>query len=542
MRYVAAMIILGIADGADASAALVVNNEMVAAVTEEAARRVRGAYGFPSAAVDAVLDIAGLRPRDVDRVVFAGAFTPAAVFRARPGLRRDPVPGEWARGVQAVLRKSGLYMVDSGAARGVLEKRLRAQGFEAAFVDTIEHDRAHAAACYRTQPRDELLVVTVDSPGDGACLTLSVAKNLQIDPVFVQTALASMATFPARIARILKVQEEELEWVAAGEPSGALLQRLREELYYQGPGFNRLPLRRGPDPLAAFAGPELAEGALQVMEEALRACLGDHIRRLGMGHVGMAGSVLQPRLVGSLLAVEGLESLWVPPIPGDAGLSVGAALGAAGTATQRLRDPCLGMRYSEDACYRALSHASLPREAVADPEVEAAKLLAEGKVVARFSGPLEFSARGLGNRDFLCSTETGATRLGEMLRLAGPANAGVALRVEHAEAAFPDLKNVANSARFQTVALRPSASFAAENPGVLRRDGRMLPQVVHAQDDPSFYRLLEEYERRSGRKALAQVNLARPGLPVAASPADAVGAWRDSKAECLMLGVYKVGR
>lgn len=61
------MIILGIADGADASAALMVNNELVAAVTEEAARRVRGAWGFPSAAVDAVLDVAGIRPRDVDR-------------------------------------------------------------------------------------------------------------------------------------------------------------------------------------------------------------------------------------------------------------------------------------------------------------------------------------------------------------------------------------------------------------------------------------------------------------------------------------------
>lgn len=119
------MIILGIADGADASAALVVNNELVAAMTEETARRSRHAYGYPSAAVDAVLEVAGLRPRDVDRVVFAGSFTPAAVFRAQPGLRRDPMPGEWARGVQATLRKTGLYMVDQGAALRVLEEGTR---------------------------------------------------------------------------------------------------------------------------------------------------------------------------------------------------------------------------------------------------------------------------------------------------------------------------------------------------------------------------------------------------------------------------------
>jgi carbamoyltransferase len=538
------MIILGIADGADASAALMVNNELVAAVTEEAARRVRGAWGFPSAAVDAVLDIAGIRPRDVDRVVFAGVFTPAAVLRARPGLRRDPAPGEWARGVQAVLRKTGLYMVDGGAARGVLEKRLRAQGFEAAFVDTIEHDRAHATAAYRTQPREELLLFTLDSPGDGACLSVSVAKHLQIDTVYVQTALASAATFPTRIARILNVSEEDLEWIASGEPTPELVARLRSELHYEGPGFNRLALRRGPDPLAAFAaeGPLLAEAALRVMSEAFGACIVDHIRRNGRAHIGVAGALLSPRLVREIAELPEVESLWVPPMPGDAGLSIGAVLATAGTVTQRLRDPCLGPRYAEDACYRALSNASLPREAVADPEEEAAQLLAEGKTVARFAGPLEFSARGLGNRDFLCSTADGATRLGEQLRLSGPARVGVALRVEHAAAAFPGLKKVENSARFQTVALRPSAAFAAAHPGALRGDGLMLPQIVHEQDDPTFYRLLTAYERRSGRPALAQVNLARPGLPVAASPADAVGAWRDSRADALFLGPYRVLR
>ncbi|HNC98865.1 MAG TPA: carbamoyltransferase C-terminal domain-containing protein, partial [Myxococcota bacterium] len=433
---------------------------------------------------------------------------------------RDPAPGEWARGVQSVLRKTGLYMVDAGAARGVLEKRLRAQGFEAAFVDTIEHDRAHTTVAYRTQPREELLLCTLDSPGDGACLSVSVAKHLQIDTVHVQTALASAATFPARIAKILNVPETELEWVAAGEPGEALLNRLRSELHYEGPGFNRLPLRRGPDPLTAFAaeGPLLAEAALRVMSEAFRACVADHIRRTGIAHVGVAGSLWSPRLLSELAEIPGLESLWVPPMPGDAGLSVGAVLATAGTVTQRLRDPCLGPRYAEDACYRALSNASLPREAVADPDEEAAILLSEGKTVARFAGPLEFSARGLGNRDFLCSTAQSGARLSELLRLSGPAPVGVALRAEFAEAAFPGIGKVANSARFQTVALRPSAAFAAAHPGALRGDGRMLPQVVHEQDDPSFYRLLAAYERRSGRQALTQVNLARPDLPVAASP------------------------
>ncbi len=440
------MIILGISDGAEPAAALLINGNLVAAATEATIRRAP-ASGFPSGAVDAVLDSAGVRPRDVDRVVFAGSFTPAALFRARPGLRRGRGSGEIARGMQAFLRRSGLYMLDQSSVTGILQERLRGLGFEHAFIDTMEHDRAHATAAYRTQPRDGLLLFTFDTPGDGAAFTLSRSRHLQIDRLHLQSSMTGLCCLLGRIAAILGVDEASLEEAAlnaAGADPAALepvRAALRPLLRYEGPGFSRQPIRRGPDPLLRWKdqGAALAAAALEITGDALAACVQDHCRRLGAGDIAVNGALARlPGLTGRLLDLPEVRSLWVPPCPGDAGLAIGAALGAAGTGPLRLRDPCLGPEFDDKAAYRALANASLPRDAHPDPEARAAGLIADGQVVARCAGRLEFAAQGLGNRDFLAADPA-------RLRAAVPGTAAcptlpvLAVLADAAPALLPDL-------------------------------------------------------------------------------------------------------
>ena len=80
------MIILGIADNHDAGAAVVADGELVAAVNQERIDRVKHSGVFPWGAIYAALDAAGLKPRDVDRIVIGTAFTPSAALRAMPDL------------------------------------------------------------------------------------------------------------------------------------------------------------------------------------------------------------------------------------------------------------------------------------------------------------------------------------------------------------------------------------------------------------------------------------------------------------------------
>ncbi|MFK7931182.1 MAG: hypothetical protein AB8H79_23565, partial [Myxococcota bacterium] len=81
------MVILGIADGLDSGAALVVGGEVVATTTQASLDRASRSRVFPWGATEDVLQGAGLSRSDVDQVAVAGRFTPPLVLRRFPGLR-----------------------------------------------------------------------------------------------------------------------------------------------------------------------------------------------------------------------------------------------------------------------------------------------------------------------------------------------------------------------------------------------------------------------------------------------------------------------
>src|SRR5206468_12677651 len=66
------MVILGInAYHGDASAAIVIDGQLVAAAEEERFNRIKHAAGFPALAIRACLKIAGLAAKDIEHVALA---------------------------------------------------------------------------------------------------------------------------------------------------------------------------------------------------------------------------------------------------------------------------------------------------------------------------------------------------------------------------------------------------------------------------------------------------------------------------------------
>ena len=126
------MIILGIADNHDASAAVVVDGRLVAAVNQERVDRIKHSGAFPWGAIDEALAMAGLRERDVDRVVVGTAFTPSAALRAMPGQHAQTrAQGQFSPWLhryilyQTGLRATGMHTVEIDACRRIIERRLK---------------------------------------------------------------------------------------------------------------------------------------------------------------------------------------------------------------------------------------------------------------------------------------------------------------------------------------------------------------------------------------------------------------------------------
>ena len=64
-------VILGITDGDDAGAVLLIDGRMVAAVNEERMNRMKMSIGFPKLAIQEVLRISGIAPNEVTHVAMA---------------------------------------------------------------------------------------------------------------------------------------------------------------------------------------------------------------------------------------------------------------------------------------------------------------------------------------------------------------------------------------------------------------------------------------------------------------------------------------
>ena len=81
------MIILGIHDGHNASAALIINGELKCSVAEERLSRQKNHYGFPENAIKCVIEQAGIKFKDIDRVAMSTNKAFSGLFLYRKKLK-----------------------------------------------------------------------------------------------------------------------------------------------------------------------------------------------------------------------------------------------------------------------------------------------------------------------------------------------------------------------------------------------------------------------------------------------------------------------
>src|SRR5688572_15131645 len=143
----------------DASAALVIDGQLVAAVEEERFNRIKHWAGFPAESVNWCLQEAHLSPQDVDHVAIS--FNPRANFARRLAfvLRHRPS----LRAILDRLRRQGKTLgLEAQFARavGLPRSEVKAQ------FHRIEHHESHIAAGFLISPFDDSAVLSIDGMGD----------------------------------------------------------------------------------------------------------------------------------------------------------------------------------------------------------------------------------------------------------------------------------------------------------------------------------------------------------------------------------------
>ena len=551
------MIVLGISPlDADATASLYLDGTWRAIAEERLSRRKLHA-GFPHLALGELLRSTGARPGDVDLVAYPfqswrreAAHMIGGFLRGLPGALREP-PRPAARHLRSYARWCLRSARDHRRYHRELEAGLRQWGVRAPLA-RVEHHLAHAASAYLTSGFGEALALTLDWYGSGLSGSVSRCGPDGIERLAGFRYPHSTGLFYAQVTSALGFRaarhEGKITGLAAyGDPAvlgGAVRDRFRvaDGAFRYRSGMDGSFARR----LAARHPREHVAAAWQhALESVVREVAAHWLRETGLRRVVLAGGVAaNVKLNQRIAEIDGVERVFVHPAMGDGGTGVGATLALLferGRTASREWETCfLGQDYGDGELEAALRAAGLDAERPPDWPDAVARLLAGGKVVARFGGAMEYGPRALGNRSVLCAATDPAindwlnARLGrtEFMPFAPATLAGCA------DGRYLHVDRLGLTARFMTATVPCTDLLRRESPAAVHVDGTARPQLVRREDNPDLHAILEAYRRRTGIPTLINTSFNMHEEPIVCTPEDAIRAFRQGRLDALSMGPF----
>ena len=447
----------------------------------------------------------------------------------------------------------------------------------------IPHHLAHAACAYYASGLRSAAVLVVDGIGElatawlgrGGPAGLEVIEEIayphsigllwermavylgfgEYDAAKVMglAALGDPQRFAAAMDRLFCVHDQGEPALASGEPPFTVDPALARFRAGDVAGLESLLGRRRqadePPTDARFAD---AAAALQKRTEDALLALAQRLKRAtGESNLVYGGGVALNCVANSRLERDGpFEAIHVYAAPHDAGTAIGAALqtarrmagpGAceAGVAGPPLT-PFLGPEFGDDAIDDALARWGLAWQPAPDPELQAASLLADGRIVAWFQGRMEFGPRALGNRSLLADPRHPAARerLNDRIKHRESFRPFAASVLEEEAAAwfeFPTDRAGASVSRdlmLLAYSVRPHAR--SRIPAVMHADGTCRIQTVSRQRQPRLHRLIWAFSQITGVPVVLNTSY-NEQEPLVLTPDDALATFLKTPIDALFL-------
>jgi carbamoyltransferase len=253
--------------------------------------------------------------------------------------------------------------------------------------------------------------------------------------------------------------------------------------------------------------------------------------------------------------------LWVPPTPGDPGVTIGAAwllahLAGAPRGAPMTHAFYCGLPPSQDDISTALEAADIASQRVGDISTPDGRdavadlmafMVAQSGIIALYQGAAETGPRALGHRSILanpCDAEA-RERLNERVKYREAIRPLAPMATLEAAREYFDLLEGASDADYNaynymvlTAQSKPPAR--AKIPAVIHADGTGRIQIVRAEDDPLTHAYLKALGRHIGVEISVNTSFNVAG-PIAQTPQQAIDTLRRSKGLDVVLLVASDG-
>ncbi len=580
------MLILGLnAYNADASAAILTNGELTAAVEEERFTRIKHSAGFPYQGVKFCVDSTNYGAQDLSHIAIC----------------RNPKAHFWEKVLFTILnRPNPVGVIDRLKAntkvltlQDELQQSLNTQNpsFKPK-LHKVEHHKAHIASAFYASPYEESAVFSVDGFGDfvSAMWGTGIGNKLNIDgAVKFPHSLGILYTAITQYLGLTKFGDEykTMALAAYAEPNkldffrnlittdpGKIGFHMDLKYFNHHKNVNSMQWLEGepiidnlysPNLISALGQPPrhyeenmnefhygIAASLQRRLEEVVFDMLNKLYKKTGMKKLTMAGGVaLNCTMNSKILEQTPFEELYIQPAAWDGGTSLGSALYVwhdilGNPRVQPMEHAYWGPSFDRNQISEVLEAYTekirLSGKTIQEvPDTQelcriTAEAISTGKIVGWFQGKTEFGPRALGNRSIIADPRRPDMR--EIL------NERIKLR-ETFRPFAPSILEEYVSEYFDTDGPAPymliNANVKPDKrdmlPAVVHIDGTSRIQTVSRKSNPRYWDLISEFKKITGVPIILNTSF-NENEPIVCTPSEALECFLRTNMDVLVLGDF----
>ncbi len=571
----------------DSAACLLEDGAIVAAAQEERFTRKKGDAAFPLHAARYCLQAGGIA---ASQLAYVG-------FYDKPLLKFERILetylGIAPRGFGQFRIAGPLWMKE----KLFLDREIRrALGYDGEIL-YAEHHESHAASAFFPSPFEQAAILTVDGVGEWATASFGAGRGNDFELLQELHWPDSLGLLYSAFTYYtgFKVNSGEYKVMGLapyGEPNYVdviyrKLIDLREDgsftlnqeyfnyltgLTMTNGAFDRLfgGPPRVPESKLTQREMDLARSVQVVCEEVMLRMARTLHRETGMDNLCLAGGVALNCVANGRILREGpFRRLWIQPAAGDAGGALGVAQliwhryckqpRSVASGGDGMQGAYLGPAFSPQEIEAYLVSQGAPYERLERGCLlrQAARLLADEKVVGWFDGRMEFGPRALGARSIL-----GDPRSPRM-------QAQMNLKIKFREGFRPFAPSVLRERAGEYFELACDSPYMllvapvkqerqipmsdeqrrlwgieqlnvvrSDIPAVTHIDYSARVQTVTRDTNPNYYDLITEFDRLTGCPVLVNTSFNVRGEPIVCTPADAYRCFMRTNIDYLIVGPF----
>ena len=576
----------------DSAATIVIDGKIISAAQEERFTRKKHDASYPYHAVEFVLNFSKLKLHQIDYIV----------FYEKPFLKFERLLETYVafapKGFRSFCMSIPLWIKEKLFQKKLIFNELKKHDENFNDINKIyfsEHHLSHAASAFYPSPFKEAIVLTADGVGEWGTTTVAVGKENKLEILkeiqFPHSLGLLYSAFTYYTGFKVNSGEYKLMGLAPyGEPKYKKLItdnlidikddgsfKLDQSFFEYSTGlkmisnkfsklFGNKPRNPEKKKLTQFHM-DIASSIQEVTEDVMLRITNSLAKEYNIKNLCLAGGVaLNCVANGKILRSGKFKNIWIQPAAGDAGGSLGAAIGLwhielkknrTINSKDNMNGSYLGPEYSNSEIEKQLKEAGANFEILDDQQlIEKTVLeLCGGKAVGWFQGRMEFGPRALGCRSIL-----GDARSTTMQK-------NLNLKVKYRESFRPfapsvireDLSDwfemdcdspymlfvsdVATNKR-RSMTKDEKALFGinklnvkkSEIPAVTHVDYSARIQTVHKETNSKYYKLLSEFKKKTGCPVLVNTSFNVRGEPIVNTPEDAFNCFMGTELDILAIG------